>query len=372
MEKEYVDLLMLQAMIRGVLEEDFSQKIWVKAEVSALQVKGGNCYLELSQTGPKGLVAKVRAMIWKDRYPSLAAYFREVTGSPLASGITLLMRVQVSYSALFGLTLFVDEIEPELTLGEAELQRRKTIARLTEEGFMDMQKALVPVDLPYALAVISAPTAAGFGDFCRHLDTNAYGFKLRVDLFEATMQGASAPESIVDALDAVQTSGVKYDAVLILRGGGSNLDLACFDDYGMCVSIATCPIPVYSAIGHERDYHVADMVAHEFVKTPTALADLFLDSYMAEDEKIASFATRLRLAFTSKVSLMESRLEVLQSRIISADPRQVLSRGYALVADARGVVVKKAADFTPASKMKVLFADGTVEATVEKVEKNGR
>ena len=120
-----------------------------------------------------------------------------------------------------------------------------------------------------------------------------------MDLFPATMQGNQAPESISDALEEVQTASKQYDAVLILRGGGSNFDLQCFDDYGLCFNIANCPLPVFTAIGHDKDYHVADMVAYDFVKTPTALADLFIDCVAAEDERISNFSNRLRLAIHS-------------------------------------------------------------------------
>ena len=264
------------------------------------------------------------------------------------------------------MSLTVDELDPELTLGEQERLRRETIARLEAEGLLDRQKTTLSLpDLPYALAVISAPTAAGWGDFRRHLTENEYGFRFRVDLFEATMQGEAAPESISDALDAVMAAKEPYDAVLILRGGGSNFDLACFDDYGLCFNIANCDIPVFTAIGHDRDHHVADLVAWQDVKTPTALADLFLDAYMAEDERISGYITRLRLAFVNKLNAMSSRVELLSSRIKAADPRGILSRGYALATDGRGVVLKQAGPVQVGDRVNVLFADGQLNCTVD-------
>ncbi|MCR5841252.1 MAG: exodeoxyribonuclease VII large subunit, partial [Bacteroidales bacterium] len=271
----------------------------------------------------------------------------------------------VSYSELYGLTLTVDEVEPRFTLGAAELQRRRTLEKLEADGLLDKQKQLEPSLLPYRLAVISARDAAGYGDFCRHLQDNAYGFVFETELFEATMQGEDAPASIVDALERVECAPAPFDAVLLMRGGGSALDLACFDDYGLCFAIANCPVPIYTAIGHERDFHVADQVAHDFVKTPTALADRFIDAFAAEDERISSFGNRLRMAFLGKLAAMEQRVAALGERIRGADPRNVLARGYTLVTDARGVVVKTAAALPAGTKFKILFADGTVDAIVQ-------
>ena len=361
-----VDLYELQRRVREGIEETLPERVWVCAEVASVQVKtNGHCYIELCRNRDGRTVARAKAVIWRNIYRPLSVYFREAAGSDIAAGMEILASVQVSYSELYGLTLTIYEIEPAFTLGTAELQRRETIARLSAEGLMDRQKSLVPPALPGRLAVISARDAAGFGDFCRHLEQNDYGFVFSVKLFEASMQGEAAPESISDAIAAAEADPGKFDAVLILRGGGSSLDLACFDDYGLCFTIANCDIPVYTAIGHDRDNHVADMVAYCSVKTPTALADVFIDALAAEDERIAAYGTRLRLAFASRLAAMDSALDLILNRIKSADPRNLLARGYTLVTDAAGHVLKSAASVRPGDGIKVLFADGTLEAKVQ-------
>ena len=365
METEYVELIQLQLLLKEEIEESLPDRMWVRAEISSLQARAnGHCYMELSQSREgEGVIAKARAVVWRGRWQILSRCFKDETGSELKAGITVLLHVQVSYSELYGLTLVVDDLDAAFTVGEAELQKRRTIEKLTEDGLMDRQKSLEPSALPYKLAVVSARDAAGFGDYCRHLEQNEYGFAFSVNLFEAAMQGDGAPESISEALQSIEAEG-GYDAVLIMRGGGSVLDLACFDDYALCFAIASCPIPVYTAIGHDRDYHVADMVAYDFVKTPTALADRFIDELAAEDELISSFSTRLRLAFSNRISRMESELDMLYARIRNADPRNVLSRGYSLVTDARGVVLKSASGIKPGDTVGVRFADGTLNCLV--------
>jgi exodeoxyribonuclease VII large subunit len=341
----------------------------------------------LSQSNSQGLVAKANAVIWASKYRFIAPYFQSVTGSPLSEGMMILVEVQVNYSQLYGFTLVINDIDPEYSLGLKELERQRTIERLSQEGLLELQKGLSLPLLPYSLAVISAEDAAGYRDFMRHLDENPYGFRFDIELYPALMQGADCPASIIAALDAVMESGKEYDAVLILRGGGAKLDLACFDDYSLSAVIAQYPMPVLTAIGHDQDFHVCDMVAYEYVKTPTALADYLLEMYEAEDERLSSFETRIRLAaagkittaeamlqmlrsrirggFALKVAAMESALKVLETRIVSADPRKVIERGYALAVDADGRVVKGAAGRKAGDKVSVMFADGVLDCRVE-------
>lgn len=388
MERDFIDLFELQTSIKEGIESLFPDRVWVKAEVSAVKARrGGHCYLELSQSGAEGLVAKCSAIIWSSKYRFIAPYFESVTGSPLSEGMVILAQVQVNYSELYGLSLIIDEIDPEFTLGAKEMERQQTIERLRSEGLMELQKELQLPVLPYRLAVISAEDAAGYRDFMRHIEENPYGFKVLPVLFPALMQGAGCPASIVQALDSVLDSGQQWDAVLILRGGGSKLDLACYDDYQMSAVIAQYPLPVLTAIGHDQDYHVCDMVAHEYLKTPTALADFIMDIYQGEDERISSCQTRVRLAvsnrlyreetlldslasrvkggFSLKIAAMESALQVLQTRIEAADPRRILDRGYALAVDADGVVLRGAAGCKPGDKVSVMFADGVLDCIVK-------
>lgn len=366
MEKEFIDLFELQSRMKEGIECLFPSRIWVKAEVSAVKARsGGHCYMELSQSDASGLVAKASAIIWASKYRFIAPYFESVTGSPLSVGMVILVEVQVNYSQLYGMSLIVNDIDPEYSVGVKELERQRTIERLGKEGLLELQKELVLPVLPYSFAVISAEDAAGYRDFMRHLHENPYGFQMETDLFPALMQGAGCPASVIEALDAVMESGKDYDAVLILRGGGAKLDLACFDDYEMAAVIAQYPKPVLTAVGHDQDFHVCDMVAYEYLKTPTALADYIIGMYEDEDARLISFASRMKLAFSGRIAVMESALQVLQARILSADPRRIIERGYALIVDGEGVVLKGASGRRPGDKVSVMFADGSLECTVD-------
>ena len=390
MEKEFIDLFELQTRLKQGIECLFPSRVWIRAEVSAIKARnGGHCYMELSQSDANGLLAKANAIIWSSKYRFIAPYFESVTGSPISEGMTVLVEVQVNYSQLYGFSLIVNDIDPEYSLGVQELERQKTIERLNKEGLMGLQKELALPALPYFLAVISAEDAAGYRDFVRHIEENPYGFRFSIELYPALMQGAGCPESIISALDAAMDSGKDYDAVLILRGGGARLDLACFDDYGLASVIAQYPLPVLTAIGHDQDFHVCDMVAYGYVKTPTALADYFLSIYEDEDARLSSYQTRVKLAFGARISSMEMSLDMLRSRIrggfalkiaameaslrllearvSSADPRRIMERGYALAVDGDGRVMKGTQGRRPGDRMSLMFADGTLDCLIENI-----
>ncbi len=376
-EQAFIELYDLQTRLREGLEEAFPEMLWVRAEISSVKARrGSHCYLELSQSQEDGsLVAKVRAVIWAGKYTVISPYFESVVGSPLQEGMTLLFQVRVNYSELYGLSLIVNDIDASVMLGAQEEARQKTIARLRKEGRFETQKTLALAALPYRIAVISAEDAAGYRDFMRHLHENEYGFAFRTVLFPAMMQGTQAPASMAAALKEAAGVGtsdggeVPFDLIVILRGGGSKLDLLCFDDYDLAVAIADCPIPVLTAVGHDQDHHICDEVAYDAVKTPTALADWLLDLYKQEDEHISSYVSRLVMAFSAKITRMESRIDLLENRILSADPRNILRRGYVLALDDGGKVLKAAGRLSPGDRLSILFPDGRADCRVEKIRK---
>ena len=389
MAKDYLELKELLARVKEGVEDAFPDRYWVKAEIGSWNPRAnGHCYLNLTQSDRGKPVADIRAMIWKWNYPQLKAFFEQETGQPLQAGITVLVRVQVSFSEMFGISLFIDDIDPAFTVGEQALAKKKAIEKLTAGGYLDMQQELALPRLPYHLAVITSKTAAGYGDFRRHLLENEAGYAFRLDLYEALMQGEQAPASIISALLEAQEQ--PCDAILILRGGGSEMDLACFDDYDLAVAIATCPAPVVTAIGHDRDFHIADLVANRSVKTPTALADLFLDAYAAEDallddlqsrvrravadrvnamvRKVDSLAQRLRFAAGARIDRARAALDLKEALIKASDPRKILSMGYALVTGGDGKVLKSVVPVAAGDRIGVRFADGTIRATVDAVD----
>jgi exodeoxyribonuclease VII large subunit len=408
--KNYIELLELQNRIKESIADAFPGRYWVKAEIASWSPRAnGHCYLTLSQSRTGKSIAEARAMIWKWKYPQLTQFFEEATGQRLQAGLTVLVQVTVSYSELYGVSLFIEDIDPAFTLGEQALERKKAIEKLTAQGYMEMQKELALPDLPYRLAVITSKTAAGYQDFRHHLLDNPEGYAFQLDLFEALVQGEQAPASIMEALE--KAGEKNYDAILILRGGGSELDLACFDNYELAVTIATCPVPVVTAIGHDKDVHIADMVAHASVKTPTALADLFLEAYEAQDaildrlaqrvsaaiqrrmgslemplqkciarisrgllQKYADVARlkdnaahRVQFAAQARVSAEVSKVALKEALIKASDPRSILALGYVLVTGKDNKVLKTVDKVSKGDRIGVRFSDGSLTAKVDEI-----
>ena len=389
--KKPIGLLALQEQVKEALEERFFESVWLQAEISELkQNPSGHCYMILVEKDPRSnaLLAKASAVIWASTWRMVKPYFESQTGRALAPGMQVLVRVQVSYSVLYGLSLVVYDIDPSFTVGELELARQRTIARLEAEGMFGMNSQLELPLLPRRLAVITSETAAGWRDFQRQLAGNEFGFRFQLRLFPALMQGDGAPESIIAALDAIALEEDAFDAVLILRGGGGAMDLVCFDDYELAVNVAQFPLPVLTAIGHDHDYHIIDRVAHTHVKTPTALADWLLDRFAAELWQLDTLVQRLHLAVRthalSQAGVLDARvlrmrhavqnrhaeaqhqLDRLEQRLDAVDPRRALDRGF-LLALKDGRRTDSAAAFTPGDRLTLMFRDGTLEATVTAV-----
>ncbi len=388
MEEAIYTLQQLLSQVREAVDAAFPMAVWVKGEIQGKSVnRSGHCYLNLIEknmlTG--ALLAEARAIIWSSRYRSLAVRFSQQTGRDIEDGMNILALVSVQYSELYGLSLIIEDIDASFTVGEAYARRQQTIARLEQEGMMELNASLSLPELPRRLAVISASTAAGYGDFMDHLHNNPYGFRFRSELFPAPLQGDQAPAGIIAALDCVAARAAEFDAVLIMRGGGSATDLSCFDDYELALNIAQFPLPVLTAIGHERDVHVADMVAFDHLKTPTALADYFVDILAQEDLRVQTLAGRLSLAVRGKVGVQNTNIERLRERLRSAamarlrdqrqrislleyrvgalNPASILAKGFSLtLKDGRRVT--SAAQLKQGDDVTIVLSDGNVKGKI--------
>ncbi|MBQ1204418.1 MAG: exodeoxyribonuclease VII large subunit [Alistipes sp.] len=300
------------------LSEQFALPVWVSAEVADLKVNySGHCYLELIEKDHKSEngvpTAQVRAVIWRSSYSRIAAYFEAETGQRLAPGIRILAQVLISYHELYGLSLQITDIDSAYTLGEMEQQRQKTIARLQEEGVWEMNRAVPMPLLVQRLAVISSAQAAGYQDFCKELGRSGYRFDLT--LFDAVMQGTAAEESILMALGRVAEQQEEFDAVVIVRGGGSTTDLNCFNAYRLSSHVAQFPLPVLTGIGHDKDQSVVDMVAHLPLKTPTAVAGWLIERMSSIEGWLEGAAQQLHDITTTRMREAQLQLEQQSNRL---------------------------------------------------------
>ncbi len=272
-EPRPVTLRELLHAVRQTLDERFELPVWVSAEISELKVNySGHCYLELVEKGGENGVptAQARAMIWNSAYPRIAARFETETGRALEPGLRILAKALVTYHEIYGFALQITDIDPSHTLGDMELQRQETIRRLQDDGVWEMNRQLEAPAAIQRIAVVSSAQAAGYRDFCKELEKSPYRFRLT--LFDAFVQGAEAENSVIDALCRIAERQEEFDAVALIRGGGSASDLNCFNAYRLSSYVAQFPLPVLTGIGHDKDTSVADLVAFASLKTPTAVA----------------------------------------------------------------------------------------------------
>jgi exodeoxyribonuclease VII large subunit len=293
---DHLTLHQLSLHIKDAIEGNFMQQIWVVAEIASLNMNqsSGHCYLELVEKTEKSVVAKMRANIWSFKLQNILNKFFQVTGSALQAGMKTLLLAEVQYHPLYGISLNVIGIDPSYSLGDLARRKKEVEERLVKEGLIDKNKALEFPLVPQRIALISSETAAGYEDFMNQLQNNVYGYHIDVKTFQALMQGDKTASSIISALQKIEAKAAQFDIIVIVRGGGSTVELSAFDDYELAKAIANCSLPVVTGIGHERDESIADMVAHQKLKTPTAVAEYILMSFQSFDEMLIDAKSRLK------------------------------------------------------------------------------
>ena len=327
----------LNSLVRNVIERNLDDEYWVVGELSDFSTPafGGHFYGELVQKDEQGsrIVAKARITCWARNYNIIRLRFQKESGETLRKGLQVKLLVQVTFHEQYGYSLNVLDIDSTFTLGDLAKRRRDILLQLEKDGILHDNQSLKLPRLLRRIAVISSPTAAGYGDFCHQLEQNDYGFHFDVKLFPAVMQGEGVPESIIAALEAIMQSDAvplslpqsgetnlrkaspsgkvwgEADLVVIIRGGGASSDLSDFDSYELAACIALFPLPVLTGIGHERDETVLDYVAHTRVKTPTAAAAFIIEHQAEEAALLDDLYRRITLSARERVLREKQRLE---------------------------------------------------------------
>jgi exodeoxyribonuclease VII large subunit len=316
----------LNQLIQATLENELDPVYWVVGEISDFRTAPqGHAYFELVEKQGNQVLAKIKANLWQFAYRTVAARFESVTGSGIKNGMKVLAQVSVSFHPLFGLSVNVKDIDPSFSLGERARLRQETIDRLTQEGLMRLNARHILPPVIQKIAIISSASAAGYGDFINQIESNTDGYQVYHKLYPSAMQGNEAVTSLINALIAVfgEMDQLKPDVVVIIRGGGAQLDLDCFDDYRLAVAIGRFPIPVLTGIGHERDESIADLTAHTKLKTPTAVAEFILASFREFEENLNLALTRLDRSTRLQLKGSESKLNQLSHQVKSLSESRI-------------------------------------------------
>lgn len=406
-------LFELNEHLRRVIALNFQEPLWVRAEIAQVKQSRRHFYLDLVEKAPDGdeILAQIPAVIWAKTAWSIQRKLKEIFSQLLQDGMEVRLRVRVDFHERYGLKLMVEDIDPSFTLGNIEARRREIITALHAEGMIGLNARIRPPMVVQKIAILSGEHAAGYHDFRKHIEHNPWHFHFWLELYPVAVQGALVESQVLDALDKISHAAHHYDCVVIIRGGGSRLDLAAFDSYAIGRAIAMCRLPVFTGIGHEIDQSVADAVAHTSLKTPTAVADhilelnaryatkveeLFADitaiagdtiqKHHTELRHVSELVRRITSEFLSRKRLLldqhipalrnayqqhlqkhRERLTYLYSMLDTLNPDNLLRRGFSITS-INGKRVISSDGVQPGDRVTTHLYEGKIESTVNSHE----
>jgi len=280
-KKKVFSLIEVTQSIQKTLSERYTSSFWVKAEMSKLNCysHSGHCYPDLIEKYEGKIIAQVKSHLWKEDYNAINEKFLKVIHEPLKEGIKILFLARISFDPIYGLALRIIDIDPDFTLGDLEKEKQETIRKLKEQGVFNKNKGLMVPLLLQRIAIISVETSKGYADFLNVLDTNPWRYKFFHFLFPSLLQGEKAVESITYQLGRIKKVIEHFDAVAIIRGGGGDIGLSCFNNFDLAKDVALFPIPVITGIGHTTNETVVEMISYSNAITPTKIAEYLLQLF---------------------------------------------------------------------------------------------
>ena len=328
MESNVFSLYDLGTLIKRVLSLNFQDKIWVKAEIAGCKVVRGIAYLDLieKEEGQSDkIIAQQSAVIWQATLQKLNGKLSESITGFLEIGREVLVLVQIDFNVRYGLKLVIDDIDPAYTLGKLFQQRQELEKLIFTEKLHEPNKLIPLAPVIQRIAVLSNEQAAGYQDFVHQLTENSMNYAFSLTLFPISLQGTLVEETVLFQLAEILKANTTIDVVLILRGGGSKLDLAGFDSIKICRAISSFPIKIITGIGHEVDETLSDIVAGISLKTPTAVAEYLLYHNQSFEASIQQMV--LKINDITKDKMQQAKLRILRfQHELSLRPMRVIDK----------------------------------------------
>ncbi|MHA4843493.1 exodeoxyribonuclease VII large subunit [Flavitalea antarctica] len=347
-DKRVFSLLEVSKSIQKTLNERYTSSFWIRGEVNKLNLyaQSGHCFPELVEKKDGRVIAELKSVLWRDDYNRINRQFLEVLHEPLKDGITILFSARIQFDPVFGLSLRITEIDPWYSLGELEKEKQLAIARLQAEGIFEKNKSLSFPLLPKRIAIISVESSKGYSDFMKIMKGNSWEYSFFSMLFPAFLQGDKAVPSIIYQLKQIKKVIAHFDVVAIIRGGGGDVGLTCYNDYELAKTIALYPIPVITGIGHSTNETVSEMVAFKNAITPTELADFLLQHYHefsvplqeAENMLVQKANRLIREEKTSLLNLAKYLRSVTRAAITS-DKQKIAFASRSLLQHSRNAIL---------------------------------
>lgn len=413
--KKIFTLSQVAGSIKKTLFERYKSSFWVKAEMNKLNhySHSGHCYPDLVEKSGGKIIAEMRSVLWKGDFQFINQRFIDVLQEPLKDGIDVLMLVSITFDAVYGVSLRVLDIDPSFSLGELTKEKQESINRLVKEEIFNLNKKLIFPLLPKRLAIISVETSKGLADFLKIIENNVWNYKFEYQLFPALLQGDKAPASILSQLENIRENYADFDAVALIRGGGGDIGLTCYNNYLLARELAQFPLPILTGIGHATNETVSEMVAFKNAITPSELADFLIQRFHqfavpvleAEDflvkkvpsliqekkREVYQLSRQFQLASqnalrtqNTEISMLQNAIKILARQRLSTEenalksveqqvnllhPNNVLKRGFS-ISYQNGKLVKDISSINENEELITLFYDGEVKSIIKAIKKN--
>lgn len=369
--------------VKRTLNARYGSSFWVKAEMIKLNhyPYSGHAFPDLIEKQDDVIVAQMRAVIWSADFKRIKDKFRSCGLSDLTDGITILFRASILFDEFYGLSLRIIDIDTSFTLGEMEKQRMLCIERLKAEGIYSLNSSLSLPAVPKRFAIVSVGSSKGYNDFMQIVRKHSSRFAIFTHLFPSLLQGDGAINSISEALDRINDVADCFDAVLIIRGGGGDVGLNCYNHYNLCRAVALCKLPVLTGIGHASNQTVAEQIAWRNFITPTDLADFlfsgFNNAYLevlnlskqlksnadsilnTNNERVKMLSESLKHKIENRILSEKERLQMIERYIRLLDPSLLLQKGYSMTY-LNGVLVSSVKDLKSGDEIVTRFSDGEI------------
>lgn len=378
--------------IEKTIASRYHQNYWVKAEMHKLnKYPSGHAFPELVEKEEGRIVAQMNGSIWKQNLQRIEKIFVDQVQEPLKDGIQVLMLVKVSFNPTFGLSLQIQDIDPAFTLGQLQKEKDITLKKLKAEGLLQTNQQLPYPLIAKRIAIISAATSKGLSDFYQVLDQNSFGYTFHTQLFEAYVQGDIAIDSILAALQLIEKNKNQFDLVVIVRGGGAEVGLTCYNNYELCKAIATFPLPIITGIGHSTNLTVAELIAYSSAITPTQLAEMLIAQFrdfelrierlsqavvknaqlqiQRNREKMSQLVQNLAWVKNQFFKIKRTELSHLEQKIELLNPIHILKRGFTITT-VDGKLLKNVEDLTAGQVISTQTDQALINATITSIEKN--
>lgn len=325
MTKKIYTILELNNEIRRVINSEFPEYVWVCGEIKDLRNSPSrfkkHVYFNLAQKHPEAdeLLAQTGAALFENNRKKIERQL-EVKDiyDFLKNDLEVKLLCKVNFYPKMGrFSLIIVNIDPAYTLGKLAQSRQKILQELKKKGIIEKNKTLTKVPaVPLKIGLITAHNSAAFHDFINELEKSGFGFKIL--LADSHMQGKKTEKDISEALRFFNSlPPEKIDVIAVTRGGGGQADLGWFDSKQLALEVSKSKQPVLSAIGHQINLSILEIVSHEHFKTPTGLAQFIIEKNREFLDTLDTLYTNLNQKIEPLINNHQRKLEMTTSRILN-------------------------------------------------------